>query len=217
MASSPLQNFHQAALDQTTRGFYADEAPVYAASGANRPSRGLDAFLQRLLPGARILELGCGGGRDSQEMLARGFQIDPTDGVPEIAHQAEARIGRPVRVMRFDELDATNEYDGVWANASLLHVPRPALSSILSLVFRALRPGGLHFANFKAGDREGRDAYGRYYNYLTANEVSTAYERSAEWKILSLTEYLGGGYDGLQGPWVGITARKPDKKASSAS
>lgn len=209
MASSPPSNSGHAALDQTTLDFYADEAPVYAASGPNGASRHLDAFLQHLPPGARILELGCGGGRDSQEMLARGFQVDPTDGVSEIARQAEARIGRPVRVMRFNELDAANEYDGVWANASLLHVPRPALSSILSLVFRALRPGGLHFANFKAGGREGRDAYGRYFNYLTADEVSAAYSRSAGWAILSLTDYLGGGYDGLQGPWVGITTRKP--------
>jgi SAM-dependent methyltransferase len=204
----PTSSDH-AARDQETLGFYADEAPVYAASGPGGASRHLDAFLQLLAPGARILELGCGGGRDSEEMLARGFQLDATDGVPEIARKAEERIGRPVRVMRFDELDAVEAYDGVWAHASLLHVPRPALPGILSLVFRALKPGGTHFANFKGGGREGRDAFGRYFNYLTADEVSAAYRRSAEWDIQSLTEYLGGGYDGAQGPWVGITARKP--------
>lgn len=207
-APRPSSSGH-AASDQATLGFYADEAPVYVASGPGSASRHLDAFLQLLAPGARILELGCGGGRDSEEMLARGFQLDATDGVPEIARKAEERIGRPVRVMRFDELEAVDEYDGVWAHASLLHVPRPALPGILSLVFRALKPGGAHFANFKGGGCEGRDALGRYFNYLTADEVSAAYRRSAEWELQSLTEYLDGGYDGAQGPWVGITARKP--------
>jgi SAM-dependent methyltransferase len=198
-----------AARDEATLGFYADEAPIYTASGPGGASWCLDAFLQRLAPGTRILELGCGGGRDSEEMLARGFQLDATDGVQEMAHKAEARIGHPVRVMRFDELDAVEAYDGVWAHASLLHVPRPALPIVLSLIFRALKPGGVHFANFKGGGSEGRDAFGRYYNYLTADEVRAAYRRSAGWDIHAITEYQGGGYDGCQGPWVAITARRP--------
>jgi SAM-dependent methyltransferase len=209
MATPKRSASEHVARDEATLGFYANEAPVYTASGPGSVSRHLDAFLQFLSPGARILELGCGGGRDSEEILARGFQLDATDGVEEIARKAEARIGRPVRVMRFDELDAVDEYDGVWAHASLLHIPRPALPSVLSLVFRALKPGGVHFANFKGGDCEGRDVFGRYVNYLSADEVRAAYQRSARWGIHSLTEYLGGGYDGHQGPWVAITAFKP--------
>jgi len=149
MAAPGPSSFDHAACDQATLDFYADEARVYAAKGPRSASRPLAAFLQALASGARILELGCGAGRDSQAMLARGFQLDATDGVPEIAREAEGRIGRPVRVMRFDELDAVEEYDGVWAHASLLHVPRAALPGVLSLVFRALKPRGVHFASFK--------------------------------------------------------------------
>jgi SAM-dependent methyltransferase len=209
MAAPGPPSLDHAACDQATLDFYADEARVYAASGARGASRPLAAFLQGLAPGARILELGCGAGRDSEAILARGFQLDATDGVPEIAREAEERIGRPVRVMRFDELDAIDGYDGVWAHASLLHVPRAALPGVLSLVFRALKPGGVHFASFKGGGCEGRDALGRYFNYLTADEVRAAYRRSAAWDIEAITEYLAGGYEGGQGPWVGITARKP--------
>lgn len=75
-----------------------------------------------------------------------GFDMEPTDGTPEIARQAEERLARKVRVMRFDELDSSEDFDAVWANASLLHVPRPALAHILGLIFKALKPGGLHFA-----------------------------------------------------------------------
>jgi cyclopropane fatty-acyl-phospholipid synthase-like methyltransferase len=48
-----------------------------------------------LQPGARILELGCGGGRDAEAMVAAGFEVDPTDGTPEIARKAEERLGKP--------------------------------------------------------------------------------------------------------------------------
>ena len=111
--------------------------------------------------------------------------------------------------MRFDELDATAEYDAVWAHAALLHVPRPALSSILSLVFRALKPGGVHFASFKGGDGGGRDAFGRYFNYLTVDDVRAAYSRAAAWEIQSITEHPGGAYGGGQERWIGITASRP--------
>ena len=150
--------------DPATLNFYAAEAPVYAASGPGGTSRRLAGFLARLGPGARILELGCGGGRDAAAMLAAGFEVDATDGSPALAAEAERRLGRSVRVMRFDELAAVEEYDAVWAAACLLHVPRAGLSGVLARVRRALRPGGLHHASYKAAGAEGRDRFGRLFN-----------------------------------------------------
>ena len=74
-------------------------------------------------------------------MIAAGFDVDPTDGTPEIVRIAEERLGRPVRVVHFDKLDALETYDAIWANASLLHVPRSFLPQILALVFQALKTG----------------------------------------------------------------------------
>ena len=112
-------------------------------------SRWLADFMKALPTGAHILELGCGSGRDAEALLAHGFDVDASDGTPAMAAEAEQRLGRPVCIMRFDELSAVDAYDGIWANASLLHVPRAALSKILALVLRALKPGGLHFASYK--------------------------------------------------------------------
>lgn len=198
-----------AAYDAPTLGFYADAARAYTATRPDGVSRHLNGFLERLAPGARVLELGCGDGRDSEAMLARGFDIDATDGVPAIAREAEARIGRPVRVMRFDELEAARAYDGILANASLLHAPRSALTDILSRIFRALRPGGVHLASFKVGDAEGRDGLGRYFNYLSVDAVEAAYRGAADWEFLSIRDYEGGDYEGGQRPWVVITVRRP--------
>lgn len=198
------------AHDEATIQFYTAEAPVYVASGVDRVNSRLGSFLARLPRGARILELGCGGGRDAQAMIAAGFDVEPTDGVSEIARRAEERLSRAVRVMRFDELDAESTYDAAWASASLLHVPRSALPGVLTRIFRALRPGGFHFSSYKSGGGEGRDGFGRYYNYPTREELEAAYRASADWEVVEVEEYQGGGYDDRQGPWLAITVRKPE-------
>lgn len=198
------------AHDDQTLHFYSSFAPTYIASGPGGASRHLPEFLANLRPNSRILELGCGGGRDAQAMIAAGHHVDPTDGVPEIARKAEALLQRPVRVMRFEDLDAQDAYDAVWANASLLHVARPALPGILGKIRNALRPGGLHHATYKAGGQEGRDRQGRYFNYLSSEQASEMYERAGPWSSVKVTEYLGGGYEaGGQMPWVAVMARKP--------
>lgn len=198
------------AFDPETLEFYAQEAPVYTASGKDGSFRHLEPFLTLLPPGASILELGCGGGYDAAFMLARGFEVDATDGVAEMAAKAEARIGNPVRVMLFDQLDAVERYDAVVAAASLLHAPRAALPEILSRVHRALKPGGWHIASYKGGGAEGRDRFGRYFNYLAPHNAETAYHAAGPWASLEIEEGLGGGYDGVQGPWLKVLARKPE-------
>lgn len=198
----------QEAFDAPTLRFYAKNAPTYIASGSNGASRHLQRFLDRLRPSARILELGCGGGRDAVAMLERGFIVDATDGTPAIALKAEERIGKPVRVMRFDQLDEVETYDAVWAHASLLHVPRAALSKTLERVHRALRPGGYHFASYKAGGVEGRDQFGRYFNYPDMAQLLATYTSAAPWEIVETDDYFGGGYDRHGGPWIAVVARK---------
>ena len=197
-----------AAYDAATLAFYAEEAPLYTAGGPAGVSRFLAQFVALLRPGARILELGCGGGRDAAAMIKSGFSVLASDATPEIAMLAEKRIRQPVSVLRFDQLEAIDAYDAVWANASLLHVPRAALPDVLFRIHRSLRPSGLHFANFKAGSGEGRDRFGRYFNYLDMPQLLAAYKRSAPWEVVSAEEYIGGGYEGGQGPWVAITVRK---------
>ena len=118
--------------DPATLGWYEANAARYSDSFRHSHSRHLDDFLDRLPPGANILELGCGGGRDSARMAARGFTVDPTDATPGMVAKARENFGLPARVMRFEELHAIEVYDAVWAHACLLHVARVDLPSILA-------------------------------------------------------------------------------------
>ena len=195
-------------FDAATLRFYEQEAVAYAARWPEGTGAPLTRFLDRLSPGARILELGCGGGQDAAAMIARGFNVDLTDGSPALAAGASRKLGRSVRVMRFDELDADNAYDAVWAAACLLHVPRDALADMLARVWRALRPGGWHWASYKATGQAGRDRFGRLFNQPTADQLAAIYNVSGAWTLDTVEERVGGGYDGVATPWIAVTARR---------
>jgi SAM-dependent methyltransferase len=195
-------------VDPKTLAFYAAEAAGYISKRSEEVSRELNGFLERLTPGASILELGCGSGIDAAHMIAQGFVVDATDGVPAMAAQAETRLGQPVRVMSFDELAAIEAYDAIVATASLLHVPRAGLSEILARVHRALRPGGWHVASYKAGGTEGRDVHGRYYNYLSPGDARRHYDAAGIWADFEIEESYEVGQFGPSGPWIKVTARK---------
>lgn len=195
------------ARDAATLDFYAAEAQAYAGRSREAEHARIAAFAAALPAGARVLELGCGGGHDSVELLARGLDLVATDGSPELAEQASLRIERPVAVLLFEDIDAVEAFDGVWANACLLHVPRIALPGILGRIHAALKPGGVFYASYKAGTREGRDSFGRYFNYPSPDWLRGAYGES-RWQTLTLLEDLGGGYDGEPTRWLHATAVK---------
>ncbi len=190
------------AHDEQTIAFYDREAEAYAARRKAVRSPKLDAFIKRLSAGAKVLELGTGGGQDASIMIADGLDVMLTDASVGLAKQAERLLGRPVRIMRFDELTAETEFDGVWANNSLLHVPADELAGVLTKIWRALKPGGVFFASYKAGAGGDRDALGRYYNFPTRAELERTYRDAADWSSLEITEAPGGGYDGV--PRIGL-------------
>lgn len=188
--------------------FYEREAPRYTLAGAQGPHRQLDAFLDRLEPGARILELGCGAGRDALHMMERGFDVDPTDGSPAMARKASERLRREVRVLLFGDLEARKEYDAVWAHASLHHLELPELRDALVRIARALKPGGWHFANFKLGTGAGRDSLGRLYTFASEAEMRAAYASGSGWEMAEAAVYKDGGFDGVMRDWMAVTMQK---------
>lgn len=200
------------AHDAETLAFYANEAAAYAArSDRLGRSKQLDEFVARLAPGAAVLDLGCGTGRDTLALIEAGFAVTAVDGSAAMATEAERRTGKPVRVQLFEDLNDLAAFDGIWANASLLHVPREGLPRVLAAVYRALKPSGLLYANFKAGGREGRDSLGRYYNYFDPAEVRALFANTGAWRALTFGEGHGTGYDGTETGWTAVFAEKsPD-------
>ncbi len=135
-----------------------------------------DWFLSFLPEHASVLDLGCGSGRDSLYFLRRGMSVTAADGSAEMCRTASETTGLEVRQMLFSELDYENAFDGIWACASLLHVPSDELTEVFQKVVRALRPGGTLYVSFKCGTFEG-DRNGRYYTYLNEDSLAAYFDR----------------------------------------
>jgi SAM-dependent methyltransferase len=120
-------------------------------------SQNVEALL-RWLPceaGARILDFGCGPGRDLRTFRERGHVAVGLDGSPSFVEMARAYSGCEVWLQDFLRLDLpADHFDGVYANATLFHVPRSDLPRVLGEIKSCLRRGGVLFASIPRGNDE---------------------------------------------------------------
>jgi len=195
-------------VDEATLQFYRGNAEAYAKRTFTSRQARLMAFLAQLPPGASILELGCGAGGDTAEMLARGFEVRATDGSPEMAVVASKHLGRTVETLLFHDLDEVDAYDAVWANACLLHVPRTELADVLARIWRALKAEGVFYASYKEGDVDGRDTLDRYYNYPSQDWLRATYADAGSWNSLSIETGEVMGFDNQWATMLFVVARK---------
>ena len=146
--------------------YYDENAEAFFADSVAAPADALHGRFTPLVPPmGRILDAGCGSGRDALAFRQAGFDVTAFDASAEMARLATRHTGLAVIQMRFDEVDWRGQFDGVWACASLLHVPRADLSDIVGKLVAALRPDGVLFASFKYGTEE-RDHRGRRFTDL---------------------------------------------------
>jgi len=130
-------------------------------------------------PGARLLELGCGSGRDAAFMLENGFDVTASDGIQEMVDAAAAchplLAGRLHHIRLPEDLTpALGIFDGVYTVATLMHLDRPAIQEVFARVRRMLVPGGRLFFSVPlsrddVADDE-FDAKGRRFTTLTHAE-----------------------------------------------
>ncbi len=152
---------------EATLAYYAANAEAFASSTVSVEFTAMqERFVELLEPGARVLDLGCGSGRDAKRFAEAGFAVDAVDGSPELCRIAAEFPGLPVRCMRFEELSAVAEYDGIWACSSILHVPSAQLPALLTSMAVALRDDGVIYTSFKYGEGEGM-RHGRYFSDFT--------------------------------------------------
>ena len=164
-------------------------------------------FLNHLPEHAHILDLGCGSGRDAKAFLDTGYQVTAIDGSTGCCKLAGDYIGQPVLCQTFEGLDFDAAFDGVWACASLLHVPYAELTGIFAKIARALRPGGYLYASFKYGDFEG-ERNGRYFTDLDEERLAAVLEPVAGLEIVE-TFVTGDVRDGRGGEmWLNVIGAK---------
>ncbi|WP_400563964.1 class I SAM-dependent DNA methyltransferase [Pseudomonas aeruginosa] len=173
-------------------------------------SQNVEALLRHIdgPPPYRILDFGCGPGRDLATFGRLGHQPVGLEGTPRFVEMARADSGCEVWQQNFLALRLpAGHFDGIFANASLFHVPGSALPRVLGELFEALRPGGVLFSSNPRGDnREGWNGqrYGVYHDY-------------PEWKrllenagFLELEHYYRpAGLPRERQPWLASVWRRP--------
>ena len=124
-----------------------------------------DKFIHAL-NGPKVLDFGCGSGRDTKYFLESGLQVTAVDGSETMCRYASEFTGIQVQNMLFQDLDAQNLYDGIWACSSILHLPKKELENVLCKMVEALHVGGITYTSFKYGNFEG-ERNGRYFTDFT--------------------------------------------------
>tara|TARA_B100001057_G_scaffold322544_1_gene322785 strand:- start:206 stop:802 length:597 start_codon:yes stop_codon:yes gene_type:complete len=167
----------------------------------------LDIFIKMISIEGKVLDLGCGTGSASLELMKRGFSTFPVDASIEMVKVAESLLKIKVRKISFDEIDEHNFYHAIWANFSLLHITKSQFSDILKILFFALKEEGILFFSLKQGAGESRDKLGRFYSYYEKNEVEKYLEK-ANFQTRKYTEGVNLGLAGDKENWMGFFCEK---------
>ena len=187
-----------------TINYYNDNAKEYFEFTFTADmSKQYARFLKYLPEGSYILDAGCGSGRDSRFFLDSGYQVKAIDGSEELCALASDYLDQEVENIRFRDINYNEEFDGIWANASLLHVHKEDIDKVIQKMRNALKNHGVFYASFKYGDTE-RMQGPRYYNDLNENTVK---ELFSDFNILEIWK-SDDAIPGRTEQWINIIAEK---------
>lgn len=207
-------------VNDRTKVFYEDSADAYARQ--TLPVR-LDVlwntFAKLLRPGDQVLDLGCGAGRDLKELSQRGFRVLGIEYSATLADIARNYSGQEVRIADFQDCDlGGSQFDGIWAVASLLHIPRDNIPDVLVSLRRALRPEGILLTSMKKGNGAEIAKDGRHFE-LYQPEQWEGILRTAGFNVIEAAETIEQRYSGTDAidiTWFVMIGRKSVRGEESA-
>lgn len=129
-----------------------------------------ERFLKYLPEKGTVLDAGCGPGRDVCYFLSKGFDAYGMDRSESMVKLAQKDCPGRITCMSFDQIDYDKEWDGIWANCSLLHVEKKRMKDLFNRLIKSLKQGGVWYFSFKKGDGE-RMSGDRFYNDYSISEM----------------------------------------------
>ena len=169
----------------------------------------METFLECLEEGDAILDLGCGSGRDTVTFYERGFDVTPLDGSEEMCKLAEIHTDMEVLHMDFRQMEFDDAFDGIWACASLIHIPKDEIQDVLTRIAEALKKNGVVYMSFHEGEFEGFSGE-RYFSDYEEAEMERIIKESGRFKLLKIWETKDKGQGSSHGSekWLNVLARK---------
>ncbi len=142
-----------------------------------------EKFLPLLFPHAKILDAGCGSGRDSAHFLACGFEVDSFDASKEMCLLASDFLNKDVTCCDFTSFKSNQKYDAIWAAASLLHLNKSAIPQTIEYLSTFLKESAYFYLSFKYGDKE-YTKENRHFSMFTENSFATVLNEIKNLKII---------------------------------
>ncbi len=167
-----------------------------------------EEFLCLIPPHSCILDCGCGSGRDTLAFTKKGYIVTPIDGSEEMCRYTTELTGIEARRILFEEINYQDEFEGIWACASLLHVKRSDLPLILKKLSVAAKPSGILYMSFKYGDYSGQREDGRFFTDLTEKNIPDLLNQETGWEDLKHEISADVRPERTSARWLNIFARK---------
>jgi len=172
--------------DYETINYYNNNAASYSQNTAFLDVSSLYKHFEKFLPvKARILDAGCGSGRDSLYFLKSGYDVIAFDASQEMVKIASELTGLKVLQLYFLDINFQEEFDGIWACASILHVSRNFIDLVFDKLSGALKINGVLYASFKYGKNE-EFRNGRLFNDYNNEDFEKLLENHPELAIIDL-------------------------------
>lgn len=193
-------------MDSTIE-YYNKNAKKFIESTINIDMSHLYGEFEKNIPsGGKILDLGCGSGRDSKYFLKKGYQVTAVDASETICKATSEYLGIDVLNMNIGNLCITDMFDGIWACASLLHIKKSDMKRVLGDLLRVLNPQGVLYASWKYGEGE-RTENGKYYSDYDENQIRDLLDLSEiKYKI-----WISYDQTRIDVRWINLIAYKDDK------
>lgn len=193
---------------ESTTNFYETRAREYFDRTVSADLSVLyDTVLKRVRPGGRIVDAGCGSGRDLKIFRARGFDAVGIDASNALVKLASDFSGATCLPTRLEDVNFDRRFDAVWACASLLHLPKRKMLPVLRRLHKALVQGGVLFASVQVGEGEKLTPDGRFFAYYAPQEFAALLEQS-DFSIDEawITEDSLPGRSAIR--WINVLARR---------
>lgn len=167
----------------------------------------INDFISFLPEKATVLDLGCGSGRDSLYFKEKGFDIHAMDGSKEMVAHTQKYIGEKVQLATFESYETNIKFDGIWALASLLHVPRIDISRTIEKYVDFLEVGGVFFMSFKNREFD-YDKDGREFTCFTENELIKMLNEIEKIYLVKTIHTLDVRKDRPDEKWISVIVKR---------
>lgn len=191
-----------------TIDYYNSNAAQYFSNTVNVDmTECCERFLKYVVSGGRIIDIGAGSGRDIKYFKDNGYTVEGIDASEEMCRLAAVYTGVTVRCERIQGWNPQEKYDGIWANASLLHLSITEIEDFIRRAVDYLNPNGALYISMKKGIQTGQDSNGRFFTGFSEEKVQQIIENSTALEIIDMwiTE------DGLgrnEAKWLNVILHK---------